>query len=524
MALRSNLVNLDAMIKRADFASAEEKEYFEMVPTISLRDLTNDGLIGSNLRKPDFQRETSHWTPDQVFSLLECFTNGDLIPSVILWKSPTYLFVIDGGHRLSALKAWIDDDYGDGPLSAAYFGQEITREQIKIAEKTRNIINKNIGSWQHFKTNLARLGNNELTPEEVKKVSTITSRGLPIQWVNGDADKAEKSFFKINTKGTPLDEIEELLLKNRKKPIPIAARAIIRSGKGHKYWSSFTEEKTHQIELNAKILNKTLFEPEINRPIKTLDLPLGGSRGVRTAMQVLIDFLLIADMTQHDLKKCVIDMEDDKDGDDTIRVLKKGIKLANRITGNDGGSLGLHPAVYFYGPTGRHSSPMFMGTVMFIGSKLINNDYNFFKKFNNVRESLENVLIENKELIATILQKSMSEKRTETYAKILNEITNKLSNSEYPDEQFIIESSGIHGKLIIGSYIKQSQKFNDDEKSKTFIHTALSSAIKCPICKGYLDPDKSVSYDHIERVREGGNGSSNNCQLTHPYCNQSIKQ
>ena len=96
MASKANLVNLDAMIKRADFASVEEEEsQFETIPNISLRDFTKGGLIGPSLRKPDFQRETNHWTPTQVVSLLECFVNGDLIPSVILWQTPTYFFVID---------------------------------------------------------------------------------------------------------------------------------------------------------------------------------------------------------------------------------------------------------------------------------------------------------------------------------------------------------------------------------------------------------------------------------------------
>ena len=49
------------------------------------------------------------------------------------------------------------------------------------------------------------------------------------------------------------------------------------------------------------------------------------------------------------------------------------------------------------------------------------------------------------------------------------------------------------------------------------------TAIKCPICNGYLDPEKSVSYDHVVRRREEGTGDEENCQLTHPYCNQSIK-
>ena len=522
MPSRGNLVNLDAMIKRADFASEESDEpLFENVSTISVRDFTKGGLIGPSLRKPDFQRETNHWSPQQVISLLECFTNGDLIPSVILWQSPTYLFVIDGGHRLSVLRAWIEDDYGDGPMSQAYFGYEISEEQKKIALKTRGMVNKTIGSWQHFQS---KLENDQLEPSERKRVNAIISRGLPIQWVKGDADKAESSFFKINTKGTPLDSIEELLLKSRKRPISIAARAIIRSGKGHKYWSAFPDETAVKIEERAKRLHKILFEPELKRPVKTLDLPLGGSKGVRAALQVLIDFLLIANRNQQGNPKDVYDMPEDVSGSGTIAALEKGIRLANRITGNDGGSLGLHPAVYFYGPSGRHSSPMFMGTVKLFGIKLSNNDPSFFKTFTVVREELEKVLIEHKDLVATILQKNMSTKRVDVYCSLLDKLLQRLRDGESIDSQFLIDASGLHGKLIVGSAEYEGKKFNEDAKSEAFITTALGAAIKCPICNGYLDPEKSVSYDHILRAREEGSGSSSNCQLTHPYCNQSIKQ
>ena len=136
MVARSNLVNLDAMIKRADFAYQDEtSSTFEKTNNIPARELASDGFTGKILRKPDFQRETNHWTPEQVVSLLECYINGDLIPSVILWMSPAYLFVIDGGHRLSVIKAWIEDDYGDGQISHKLFGHEISSEQKKLLRK-----------------------------------------------------------------------------------------------------------------------------------------------------------------------------------------------------------------------------------------------------------------------------------------------------------------------------------------------------------------------------------------------------
>src|SRR3546814_16913803 len=72
MANRANLVNLDAMITREDFAvkSSQSSPHYDKQDKISIRDFTADGLLGSLLRKPDFQRETNHWTPEQVVSLL----------------------------------------------------------------------------------------------------------------------------------------------------------------------------------------------------------------------------------------------------------------------------------------------------------------------------------------------------------------------------------------------------------------------------------------------------------------------
>lgn len=522
MALRSKLVNLDAMIKREDFAASEaEASGFENVSTISLRDFTKGGLIGPSLRKPDFQRETNHWDPEQVVSLLECFVNGDLIPSVILWQSPTFLFVIDGGHRLSVLRAWVEDDYGDGPLSQAYFGYQISQEQRAIADRTRQLIKKKIGSWKHCEAKLA--SDADIDISERRRFTAVVSRGLPIQWVKGDAEKAESSFFMINTKGTPLDDIEELLLKNRRKAVPIAARAIIRAGKGHRYWSSFPSNVAETIEEIAKSLHSILFDPEIKSPVKTLDLPLGGPKGVRDALQVLIEVVLIAINGQQNTRKRIIDLPDDLSGEETVDALNKVLNLARRITGNDGGSLGLHPAVYFYGPTGRHSGPMFMGTLALFAEKLANNDTKFFKKFTSVRSKLEDLLIENKDLISTILQKQVSSKRVRNYTAMLKGVIDSLLEGRSVSESDFVQLSGLDGKIVVGASNESPDSFSNETKSKAFISAALANPIKCPICNGYLDPSKSVSYDHVVSKRDGGRGSSDNCSLTHPYCNQSVK-
>jgi hypothetical protein len=233
---------------------------------------------------------------------------------------------------------------------------------------------------------------------------------------------------------------------------------------------------------------------------------------------------LVANRNQSGVPKRLEETSDDVAGVDTIKVLTKTLYLAKRITGNDRGSLGLHAAVYFYGPTGRHSGPMFMGTMALIARKLANNDGQFFQQLTAVRARLESILILNKDLIATILQRHLSAKRVESYADFLDRLVKHLTKEADIREVDLIKMAGLDGKIVAGAASERAKEFSDEIKSKAFIAVALASAIKCPVCNGYLDPEKSVSYDHVVRAREGGRGISTNCQLTHPYCNQSVKQ
>ena len=59
-------VNLDAMIPREDFAIEEEENALDLLRDFPISYLASDNAILKLLRKPDFQRETNHWSPDQV--------------------------------------------------------------------------------------------------------------------------------------------------------------------------------------------------------------------------------------------------------------------------------------------------------------------------------------------------------------------------------------------------------------------------------------------------------------------------
>jgi hypothetical protein len=164
-----------------------------------------------------------------------------------------------------------------------------------------------------------------------------------------------------------------------------------------------------------------------------------------------------------------------------------------------------------------------LGTAKIISEKLMNNDSDFFLYFSKNREKIENVLIENKELIATILQKLGSVKRVNSYSKLINSIYLAAKQGKEITDNDIIDWVGLTGKIFVGNEKSTSSNVSDETKNKVFIHTALKSAPKCPLCGGYIDTNKSISYDHIIRKQDGGLGDSDNIQITHPYCNQSIK-
>ena len=156
----TNVVNLDALIPREDMGVASET-LGSKLNAIDILHL-EDHFFARSLRKPDFQRETVHWSPDKVLDLIRAFIDADLVPAVILWQRGANVFVIDGAHRLSALMAWVNDDYGDGAISIDYFGY-IPDEQRRIAERTRKVVNEKIGAYLEYRA--ARKNLDAVRPE-----------------------------------------------------------------------------------------------------------------------------------------------------------------------------------------------------------------------------------------------------------------------------------------------------------------------------------------------------------------------
>ena len=403
-------VNLDALIPREDFEVGGANNSGNLKQTLSVSDFSTTGFFYPFIRKPDFQRETSEWDEKKIGDFIESYINGDLIPSVILWRNSGGLFfVIDGAHRLSALISWINDDYGDGEISQKFYDSNISDEQKIIAENTRRFINKKIGSYKDI-TETANISNPN--PNLLIKAKNLAGFSVQVQWVDGDASKAEDSFFKINQQGEPLNTTEIKLLKSRKKGNAIAARAIIRGGRGHKYWATFTAENQNKIQEISDEINKIFFSPPLMTPLKTLDLPIAGKITSAQTLSLIFDFVNIVNQIPSDYETKI---NDDTNGEETLRYLQKVRKVAWRINSIHASSLGLHPIVYFYSADGRHKTASFYAITAWIletESKI-----NSFRDFVKVRPQFEMLLLKFDYLIQDINRKHRQAIRSFQYIK-----------------------------------------------------------------------------------------------------------
>jgi len=517
----ANRVDLDAMIPREDFGVMDDTFNMDLMSDFPLRNLAKDAPVLKLLRKPDFQRETNHWTPEQVVTLIESFVDSEVIPSLILWKAPSFIFVIDGGHRLSALRAWMEDDYGDKHISRAFYKTEISEKQLKIAEATRKLTEKRVGRYTDLvaQVGLPVTGTNT---KMHKRAQVLATRALPLQWIQGNAAAAETSFYKINSQGTPLDDIETMLIKNRRGPIAIAARAIVRAGSGHKYWSGFTPECVAEIEKITVQLYENVFKPEVDEPAKTLELPVGGSVSPLDALSLLVELLCITGTRQQGVKS-IAQYAEDSTGKATVAVLRNCYEVLHRISGKDSGSLGLHPAVYFYNERGKYNRFLFLAMVSLVTEKLKSNNSGWFKEFTSARSSLEQFLITNKSLIAMLIVTLWKGQRIYKTRDLLDYLVNEF---KIPGKTVSVEEAisflGLSGRIVDVRNVTTTPSISDDTKAAVFMREALPKAMHCPLCGGILDQTKSVSYDHIKGIQSGGLGDADNLQLVHPFCN-SIK-
>lgn len=311
------------------------------------------------------------------------------------------------------------------------------------------------------------------------------------------------------------------LLHSRRKPTGIATRAIVRSGTGHKYWSKFPKENQDRIESLAKEINDILFEPALTSDrIKTLDLPTAGRLYSAETLALVLNFVNITNGITE--KK---ELADDNDGSSTIDVLTKCRQVARRINSEHPGSLGLHPAVYFYSQSGSYKIASFLAITSLVMDL---DESDSFEKFTKVRSDFEDMLVSYDYLIQQIVRKYRSALSSHGFIKefCMACIEGLAAGRKPPEIIKDITSQPAFNYLVPGLWTTEVaatySDFSVESKSAAFIREALTSAPRCAICGARIHRN-SVTIDHIVRKADGGGGTLDNAQLAHPYCNTTYK-
>ena len=404
--------------------------------------------------------------------------------------------------------AWINDDYGDGEISSDFYGQKISEEQLDLAKKARMQIEKKVGKYSMYQDALRN--SQKYSEDIVQKAMGIESFAFDIQWIEGDVSVAEKSFFNINQKAIPINPTEMKILEARNKPIGIATRAIVYSGNGYKYWKNFDEAIQKEIEDISKDINEILFLPKTKKPITTLDVSIAGKN--QMDLQFVYDLIVYTNDNISDVE--------DIDGSETIKVLSNTRKLLQTINSKASGSLGLHPIIYFYSKKGNFKPANFYATVLFV--KQLKREKKF-DVFTSVRCEFEEFIYKNDYIFEQINRNLRSTKNSaDPLCKLFFLVMMQLKEGKGETEILQLIQQNYNNLNLAREEDVSSSDFNSNRKSETYITTALKSVVRCGICGGVVHIN-STSVDHVDRRRDGGMGSVENGQITHPYCNTGFK-
>jgi hypothetical protein len=523
-------VNLDALIKREDFEIDKNDEDEDPTPPVfCLPELEEKKITFKTLRKPIFQRATSDWTPQQVVALVKNFVDRELIPAIIIWNSRSRLqFVMDGAHRLSALIAWVNDDYGAGVISqAAAAGiDKIPKAQKKAHDETKERM-KEVG---HYK-DLVKVGESAEsfgTAEERKRAKGMNSLQIVIQnYTKADPRKAEAAFYRINQGGTSLTVEEQEIIRTRRWPESIAARVLWRVESGRHYTLGFESQKTQEIERLAVKTHELLLKPDTTDELP-LTVPVMSGANTNAGISLLDQFVHLANaLPERKIERSNFapladtDPKIDMTGEATIEYLKKAKKMAEIISSGEAWSYGMHPLVYSYS-----NACKFLPGAFFAQIKLVQylNSQNKMIWFAKHRKKFEDFLVANKDHLTKITHTAGSKTKS---AGPLFEYWNLILEAfaEGNDPISAIQSSSFKFILVIPDQSEEqvTSRIKKGGALALKMRETLQTGSTCHEC-GARIYRKAWTQDHDISKSAGGSGHSNNLFPMHGVCNSGVKQ
>lgn len=565
MAAEDLKVYLDHLIQRENLRYQRSGEKAASVtpgpPMLRMSDLFGEHISSrvSRLRKPDFQRTTWAWTPEDCVSLLESIINEQVIPSIIMWSSPENQldYVLDGGHRISVVLAWLNDDWGD-KLPAEAYSDESQEASIKQAAKeVSNLVKVRIGNiadYQAADEEFNRAVMEDKAPKKVLDPVTFNRGvfyqrlrrgdvGFQILWVPGNYEKAEISFLKINKGGRPLSEWETTIIESRYSSFVRTVMSISSINSAKHYWHTkdleelkdeSAQHKIEEILSGVHAIHEVLFKPTYETPIKRLQQPLLVPLDVQVKPYWLSELLTVIEGGKGQKPETRKLIERDKTSQPEV-IIDNGLQLVHdtldalsHIIGSSPKSLALVPVLYFYTEAGRYVRSLLFGFLYWLTSGSEADALRRKRVFSIHRAIFEQVLLDNKEDITTgITRKTgsgpeVTSQTAQYYQGLLELLIEHRDNVQ--SESFAAGYSALTKKLTNkSSKVRipsgRGRIFTPGQKSAIILENFFHNPNRCGICSGMLDPTADLQHDHIVEHSKGGKTLKDNQRLVHPFCN-----
>lgn len=541
-------------------------------PTIRLSDFLRDEDYIATLRKPDFQRATWAWSPEDCLSLLDTLINYQVIPSIIMWRSPEtgLRYILDGGHRVSVVLAWLNDDWGESQAEFMDNSQQADMV-LKAARQVRNLVDSYIGNIRDY----------ELAAQEIMRL-TIASRSPKVEmegmqngkafergifyqtlragdiffsvlWANGDYRIAEQSFLKINKSGRQLSDWETKLIENRNSSFARLVMSLTNVRSAPYYWPDQPEElvSPELRDMVGDVLNgirymeRILFYPEYRRPLSTLEQPFLAAPADKKPYWIA-ELLTVIQGYRGQTAETEQLLAADKDANPS-EIVANGHKLIidtinvfDHVVGNPdpsdpaNKSLEVVPLLYFYKPDGSYIRSLLYGFLYWLiqgGDEEITARKEIFSVY---RGPFERVFKADKDILVQGLGRNIGSGsevtlQTAIYYNTLLDLLVKYAG-DIDSEGFLADYGAFIGNLAKTAkqtatpQAVRSRIFTPRQKSTTIIDALLNGLYTCQICGGKLNPSAKVQHDHIQRSRDGGATITTNERILHPFCNQKRDQ
>ena len=533
---------------------------------------THPSSLAGFLRKPDFQRATSAWTPEQCVSLLESIVHRQVVPSIIMWSSSEnpYTYILDGAHRVSVVIAWLMDDWGEGYLRAVlqdgnqpYADPAEAADVQEAARKVRALVQAKIGAFSDFQAagdeQVRLVEEGRVVPAQEMGAQRMARAGFynelrrgdivfRTQYVTGNYDVAEQSFLKINKSGTELTQWETILIENRNSSFARAVMAISYANSAAHYWPRGEDPnqatptgglvgRVERILAGVRSLHDILFTPPFRTPLRTLRQPLLVPPDSETKPVWVAELLTVIVGKRGQYAETLALMQTDRDSspdrilDSGERLVQDAVESFAHLVGPSPVSLALVPALYFYTDTGRYVRSLLYGLIYWLCRGSSDEILTRKRLFCAHRAAFERFLLDKEDSVTGITRKTGSGPeitlQTTRYFQGLLELL-IAHDDEIEGEAFRHAYAELVGaltngakKAVGGNPGGLSRTFTRAQRSGAVLNALFSGAATCPICDGMMDPawSEQLQHDHALPFAQGGRTVPDNQRLTHPFCN-----